>query len=66
MRRAVKEYHQQHILLQKCKDRYFTTCSEWENHLLLMYKEYGAAWEPVAGNKLYEKEQLFSKRVDEV
>ena len=62
----MKDYTQQQYHLSKAQDRYFSICSEWESHLMIMYKEFGAAWEPCVGNKLYEKEQVISRRVDEV
>ena len=33
---------------------------------MMIHKEFGAVWEPVAGNKLYEKEQQVCRKVDEV
>lgn len=62
----MKEYSQHQYQLSKAQDRYYSTCTELENHLIIMYKEYGAVWEPTVGNKLYEKEQAISRRVDEV
>ncbi len=62
----MKDYSQQQYHLSKAQDRYYSCCSEWENHLTVMYREYGASWEPTVGNKLYEKEQVISRRVDEV
>lgn len=62
----MKDYQQYRTQVQKAKERYFSSCSEWENQLMLLYKEFGPVWEPVTGNKLYEKEQQIYKRVDDV
>ena len=51
---------------QKAKERYFVAAAEWEASLMMIHKEFGAVWEPVAGNKLYEKEQQVCRKVDEV
>ena len=62
----VKDYQQVRLQVQKAKERYFSYAAEWEGSLMMIHKEYGAVWEPVAGNKLYEKEQQICRKVDEV
>ena len=52
--------------LHKSRDRYFSCCAEWETSLNVLYREYGTQWNPSPGNKLYEKEQQISRKVDEV
>ncbi|XP_003384235.2 PREDICTED: uncharacterized protein LOC100638759 [Amphimedon queenslandica] len=61
----VKDYQQVRLQTQKAKERYFSLAAEWEGSLMMIHKEYGAVWEPVAGNKLYEKEQQICRKVDE-
>ena len=62
----VKDYNQVRLQAQKAKERYFVAAAEWEASLMMIHKEFGAVWEPVAGNKLYEKEQQVCRKVDEV
>lgn len=66
MNHKVKDYQQVRLQVQKAKERYFSLAAEWEASLMMIHKEYGAVWEPVAGNKLYEKEQQICRKVDEV
>lgn len=44
----------------------FSSASEWEGSLLALFKEHGDTWNPTPGNKLYEREQLLSKKMAEV
>ncbi len=39
--------------------------SEWESSLLAIYSESGDSWNPTPGNKLYEKEIVLCKRMEE-
>lgn len=64
-RRAVKDYHSATSALQKAKERYHSCTAEWEGSLLALYREYGDSWSPAPGNKLYEKEQLLTRKVQE-
>ena len=40
--------------------------SDWESSLLALFAEGGDSWAPAAGNKLYEREQLTSRKSQEV
>lgn len=43
------------------------SCSaEWEGTLLALYREVGDSWNPTPGSKLYEKESLLARKMDEV
>ena len=65
-RRVIKDYHAVRGQLHKTRDRYYACCAEWETCLNMLHREYGMQWSPTAGNKLYEKEQQVSRKVDEV
>ena len=65
-RRVIKDYHAVRGQLHKIHDRYYACCAEWETCMNVLYREYGMQWSPTAGNKLYEKEQQVSRKVDEV
>jgi len=43
------------------------SCSaEWEGTLLALYREVGYSWNPTPGSKLYDKETLLARKMDEV
>ena len=42
-----------------------SSAAEWEGVLLALYREVGDSWNPTPGNKLYERETLLAKRMDE-
>ena len=39
--------------------------SEWEGSLLAIYAESGDSWNPAPGNKLYERELVLCRRMEE-
>lgn len=39
--------------------------SEWETSLLAIYCESGDSWNPAPGNKLYEKESVLCRKMEE-
>ncbi len=43
-----------------------SSTAEWEVSLMTLFREFGDTWNPTPGNKLYEREQLLSRKVAEV
>lgn len=65
-RKVIKDYVTARNTLLKTRDRYYSTTAEWEASLLAIYSESGDSWNPTPGNKLYEREALLCRRMEEI
>jgi hypothetical protein len=65
-RKAVREFQNAKTAAQKAKEKYFSATGDWEACLLALFAEGGDSWAPGPGNKLYEREQLTSRKSQEL
>jgi len=64
-RKTVKDYYGARMSLLKSREKYHSCSAEWEGTLLALYREVGDSWNPTPGSKLYEKESLLARKMDE-
>lgn len=65
-RKSVRDLYTAKTAAQKAKEKYFSATGDWEACLVALYAETGDSWAPAPGNKLYEREQLTSKKSQEL
>jgi hypothetical protein len=65
-RKAIREFQSAKSAAQKAKEKYFSATGDWEANLLALFAEGGDSWAPGPGNKLYEREQLTSRKSQEL